>query len=163
MKNLFLLRHANASLILSGIQDFDRPLNEKGKADAELIGRKLFQKNFSIDYMISSGAIRAYSTSKIIAENINYPIDAIEINNDIYNSRENMMMEIINNISDKYNFVVIVGHNPVLHYLSNLLTNESILKFPTCTLCNIEFDVDSWINVCNGKKQFIIYPELFEN
>ena len=73
------------------------------------------------------------------------------------------MLNIINNIPNKYNSVMIAGHNPTFHYLSQLLSNETISEFPTCSMFSLEFDVDSWNEVDRGKKQFMIYPKLFKN
>ncbi|TIV15839.1 MAG: histidine phosphatase family protein, partial [Mesorhizobium sp.] len=38
MSRLYLLRHAKAGWALPGVRDFDRPLDESGKADAEAMG-----------------------------------------------------------------------------------------------------------------------------
>jgi len=163
MKRLLLLRHAEANLDFSSIKDFDRPLNEIGSSDAQLIGEKLTQEKTEIDFMLSSGANRAIATAKVIAKCVGYPIKSIEINNDIYNSSHNIMMNVINSVLDIYSSIIIAGHNPTFHYLSQLLSDESLNEFPTCTVFCIEFDVDSWAQVIKGKKKFMIFPELFKN
>ena len=163
MKRLLLLRHAESTWDFSSVKDFDRPLDKVGSSDADLIGGKLIQNKIKIDYMLSSGANRAITTAKIIASCIDYPVKSIEINNDIYHSSQDIMMNIINLVSDTYSAVMIVGHNPTFHYLSQLLSGESLDEFPTCTVFCIEFDVDSWTQVVKGKKEFIIFPELYKN
>ena len=162
MKYLLLVRHAESHLNHINFKDFDRPLNSIGKSDAVLMTNQLLKINFSLDYIISSGANRTYSTSKIIAKKIDYPFKSIEINNDIYHSSEQVMLSIINSISDKYQCVMLTGHNPTFHHLSQLLSNETILKFPTCSMFSIEFNVKSWVDVYKGTKKFMIYPELFK-
>ena len=163
MKRLLLLRHAESTWDFSSVKDFDRPLNKVGSSDADLIGGKLIQNKIKIDYMLSSGANRAITTAKIIASCIDYSVKSIEINNDIYHSSQDIMMNIINLFPDTYSSVMIVGHNPTFHYLSQLLSGELLNEFPTCTVFCIEFDVESWTQVIKGKKQFIIFPELYKN
>ena len=162
MKNLLLVRHAKSDFNHIDFKDFDRPLNTKGKSDAKLMANQLLKSNINLDYIISSGANRAYSTSKIIATKIDYPLEHIEINNDIYHSCEQTMLNIINSISDKYQCVMITGHNPTFHHLSQLLSNETILKFPACSMFSLEFNIKSWVEVYKGTKTFMIYPELLK-
>ena len=163
MRYLLLVRHAESSVSYSNFNDFDRPLNNRGESDAKLMANKLLENSFNVDYIISSGANRALSTSKIISDYIGLPIKFIDINNDIYRSSEQNMLNIINSIDDKYKFVMITGHNPTLHYLSQLLSNESIMSFPTCSMFAIAFNVDLWSKVYRGKKKFMISPELYKN
>ena len=162
MKYLLLARHAESDLNHMDFKDFDRPLNSIGESDATLMANQLLKSNINLDYIISSGANRAYSTSRIIAKEINYPLKSIEINNDIYHSSEQIILNIINSVSDKHQCVMLTGHNPTFHHLSQLLSNETILKFPTCSMFSIEFNVKSWVEVYKGTKMFMIYPELFK-
>ena len=73
------------------------------------------------------------------------------------------MLNIISSIDNKYGFVMITGHNPTFHYLSQLLSNESIIKFPTCSMFAIAFNVDLWSEVSIGEKKFMIFPQLYKN
>ena len=60
------------------------PLNEIGIKDAEIMGKHIKIKKYIPDIIISSPAIRALSTAKIIAKIINYPFSKILINRNIY-------------------------------------------------------------------------------
>ena len=162
MKQLLIVRHAESSWISKGSKDFDRPLNSQGKTDAKMMGAELINKSFSPDYIISSGANRTHTTSKIISKEIDYSINNIEINDDIYHSSVETVLDIIKNISDKHNAAMLVGHNPTLHYLSQILSNVIVNQFPTCTMFCILFKINSWFEVENGEKVFMIYPEMFK-
>ena len=162
MKQLILVRHANSPMQFVKFKDFDRPLSSLGESDAKLMAEQLLTKKITIEHIISSGANRAFITSKIIAENIDFNISSVNINNDIYRSSENQMIDIIKKISDKYNVVMITGHNPTFHRLSQILSNEQIINFPSCSIYCIKFDIDSWDKTYIGMKKFMIYPELFK-
>ena len=63
---LYLLRHAKSSWRDLAIDDFDRPLNNRGLKDAPLMGQMLSKKNIIVDTVISSPAKRAIDTARII-------------------------------------------------------------------------------------------------
>ena len=161
MKNLLIVRHAKSSLSFDQ-RDFDRPLNSDGESDAKMMAAKLIEKQFMPDYIISSGANRALTTSQIISKEIKYDLNNIEVNNDIYHSSVDITIDIIKTISNDYNSVIITGHNPTFHYLSQILSNETINSFPPCSMFCVLFKVDDWSKVENGKKIFMIYPSMYK-
>lgn len=161
MKELLIVRHANASLNFKSLKDFDRTLNPKGENESKLMAKQLLNSNFYPDCIISSGANRAFSTSKIIAKKINFSINEIKINDDIYYSSNEDIIEIVHNIPNEYSSIMLVGHNPTLHYLSQMLSGENIISFPTCSMYCISFDVDNWNHAIDGKKMFFMYPSMF--
>ena len=162
MKKIFLVRHAESSISSLSISDFDRPLSKNGILESNLISSKLKENNISIDYFISSSAKRAKSTAKIFAENFKYNTKDIIMNSDVYDSSAYDLINIIYNIPNRFNKVMIFGHNPSLHDVAQRLINKVIHKFPTCSVCCIEFKIDNWTKVRFGKKDFLIYPNQFK-
>jgi broad specificity phosphatase PhoE len=81
MQHLYYVRHGQSTINLRGKLNgsADAALTEKGREQAELAGREAGALN--IDYIVSSPLIRALDTAKIIANEINYPLDAIKITN----------------------------------------------------------------------------------
>ena len=80
MKHLYFCRHgeteANAKGIITG--STETPLTGKGRSQAELAGRHA--KNLEIDHIICSPLGRAHETAMIIAKEIGFPIEKIELN-----------------------------------------------------------------------------------
>ena len=72
MKELYLLRHGKSSWDDPTISDIDRPLNKRGKKDAEFMGNVMRQLNLFPEIIITSTAKRAYSTAKRIAGVLEY-------------------------------------------------------------------------------------------
>ena len=70
MKKLYLIRHAKSSWKDITLDDFDRPLNKRGKTDAPFMAQKLKDKNIYPDIIISSPAKRAKSTAKAFKKNL---------------------------------------------------------------------------------------------
>ena len=68
MKTLIVVRHAKSSWDFSGIDDIDRPLNDRGKKDAPEMAKRLKERNIKVDLFVSSPAKRAKKTAKYFAE-----------------------------------------------------------------------------------------------
>lgn len=66
-KKLLLIRHAKSDWTEIGLKDFDRPLNERGLKNALEMGQRIYIKQLIPSKIISSPAVRAFSTAQIFA------------------------------------------------------------------------------------------------
>ena len=162
MKILYLARHAKSSWKHPELSDIERPLNKRGKRDAPYIGNLLKEKGVKPDILISSPAVRARKTAVVIAELIDYSKSKILIDENIYELSSTELIKIIQSFDDKYNSVMMFGHNPGFTMLNNYLTDSFIDNIPTCGVVGIRFN-SSWKNIDDdsGKAFFFIYPKLF--
>jgi broad specificity phosphatase PhoE len=80
MTHIYFVRHGLSQLNVAGkIAGFtDTPLVKEGKEQAKQAGISV--KKLKIDHIISSPLSRTLETAKIIAKEINYPINKIEVN-----------------------------------------------------------------------------------
>jgi len=161
MKTIFINRHAKSSWDHPDLSDFDRPLNKRGLKDAPEMGKRLSDKNEGIQLFISSPANRAISTARLMAGEIGYPQDKIQELQDIYHASARTLLDIVNRIQDDYNRVILFGHNPGFTDLAENLTGEYLGNVPTCGICKIEFQVESWNEVGfeNGILKYFDYPK----
>jgi len=155
MKKLYLIRHAKSDWSNPTLDDFDRPLNKRGKKNAPLMGRVLRKKNIHPDLIISSPAYRARETTKKIAKKICYK-NEIMYNENIYEASLKTILEIVNFIDDEYDDVFIVGHNPALNMLAFYLIefNENL---PTAGVLEIEFNCESWREIKKKNAKFVSF------
>ncbi len=133
MKKLFLIRHAKSSWEDHLLSDHDRPLSDKGKADAPKVANILKSKYVLPDLVISSSARRALKTAKIFSSTLNYSTEKIEINTSIYEATTQQLINVVNKIDDKYETVLIFGHNPGFTVLANFLGDKSIKYANFCS------------------------------
>lgn len=142
MKKLFLIRHAKSDWSNSSLDDFDRPLNKRGKKNAPFMGEVLHNKAIQADMIISSPAYRARETSVAISKEVNYSKDII-YNEYLYEASLKTVLDVVTYIEDENDTVFLVGHNPSLNMLAFYLVdfNDNI---PTCGILEIEFDCESW-------------------
>ena len=144
MKTLYLARHAKAEKGFGAIDDFDRPLNERGIYDANLVASAIKDRGDVPHLFITSPAIRALSTSIIFAKVLNYPWQSIIFRERVYEASSTELLAEINNINDNASSAIIFGHNPAFTSAAGLLTGESIDNVPTSAVVCIDFEVDSW-------------------
>ena len=161
MKTLYVNRHAKSSWDHPDLADFDRPLNNRGLKDAPKMGKRLLNRNEGIQLFVSSSANRAITTSRLMAKEAGYPLDRIEEIREIYHASARTLLELVNDFDDKYNKIIMFGHNPGFTDLTENLTGEYLGNMPTCAICKIEFNVDSWKEVSfeSGVLKFFDYPK----
>jgi len=163
VKTLYIIRHAKSSWDATNVDDFERPLNDRGKRDAPRMGKRLKEKEIHPDLIISSPAKRAMSTGKRIARILGYPREAIKPDRELYHADEETILSVIHEIKDKFHTVVLLSHNPGLtDFVNALMDGElDIDNVPTCGVVAFQFDVDNWKDVTwgKGKMLFFDYPK----
>jgi phosphohistidine phosphatase len=164
MKTLYLLRHAKSSWEEPGVSDADRPLIPKGIKKTGLIVDFLQKRGTAIDLMISSPALRAHETAKIVAKGLNYPLNKIKTDRKIYDSYYDRILDIIYGTSNDLNSLMIVGHNPTITNLANLFLHPGIENMPTsCVVC-LSFNTGKWEDIPSQEaiREFIISPKMLK-
>ena len=162
MKRLYLIRHAKSSWDDPDLSDIDRPLNKRGKKDAPIMGERLKNEHKAKpDLIISSPAKRAIRTARVIAKEIGYSKEKIEIKDSLYASGVTAMLNVIHYLDDSLDEVMLFGHNPDLTSLANHLSNQHVDNIPTCGIFCVDFDLKSWQDVKKGKGifKFLDYPK----
>jgi phosphohistidine phosphatase len=167
LKNLTLIRHAKSSHADAGMRDFDRPLNDRGWADAPRMGQYLLQERaFSPDLLISSTAKRALTTAGLIAREIGYAPAKIQEEMRIYEAPVRNLIAVIQAVPDKYQHVCMVGHNPGMEYFSNWLVGaRAIEDFVTCGVVLLDVNLTAWSQLaekCATLKEFLWPRKLWD-
>ena len=157
MKKLFILRHAKSDWGDENLDDFDRPLNEKGIKDCALVGKYLKQKNKKIDIILSSPALRAHTTAKLLAKELDFNKNIMQ-NQYIYEPFVAAIQELISYIHDDNDTAILVGHNPGVSTLAYMLC-DSREELKTASIVEISFSCDSWMDVNKNNATFISYTK----
>jgi phosphohistidine phosphatase len=165
MKYLTIVRHAKSSRDNPEWDDLERPLNDRGKKAIQKMGKFLKKKSLHPDLLISSPAQRAKETAIGIGKLLDYPLENMEINKEIYFGNIQEIIGVISNINNNFNDVFLFGHEPLLSSMIHRLTGEIVEKFPTCSIYRIVWDIKKWslISSQKGKCEFFVYPKLLQN
>ena len=146
MKEIYVLRHAKSSWDNSNLSDFERPLADRGINDAKKMSKFLIDMDLKIDKVLCSNAIRAKETFDLTADGFNFEIDKATYTDKLYFGDATNIIKGLRELDESLKNILIVGHNPTLHYLVELLTNKPIDRFTTCNLAIISYDGE-WISL----------------
>lgn len=155
MKNLFLLRHAKSSWKDTLIDDFERPLNKKGKRDAPQIAYRFSKRGFDVDLIISSSAKRTSDTAKIFADILRLKSETV-FKKELYEASYQEILEVINHINEKFGNVLIVCHNPGVTNLVNYLSDNYIDNLPTSGIVGLSTDLN-WKEIKQNSCSFLFF------
>ena len=152
---LFLLRHAQAD---SHHNDFERGLTQKGCEDAGKLGALMAKKMLNPQYIICSAAKRTQQTLNFLLEGFgtSQNIDS-ETSQILYNAVAGDILKTIQEQSTKTP-LLLVGHNPGIPQLVQILTGENPAQYNPCTLSVIEYsDISQWSDISPGDGSLIEY------
>ncbi|WP_428737464.1 SixA phosphatase family protein [Sulfurimonas sp.] len=135
MKTVILIRHAKSSWKDIDVDDFDRPLNKRGKREAPIMAEHLKSHNIAIEKIFSSPAKRAKKTAKIFSEILDVEVEYYD---ELYDPFEEEILELINEQLGEHDVIAIVSHNPELTDLCNMLSDQEIDNIPTSAYVILE-------------------------
>lgn len=142
MKTLYILRHAKSDWSNAALSDFERPLNERGRKAAPLMGKAMKKRNFKPQTIVSSPAVRARQTAEAVKAAAQIESE-IKFDSRIYEAHPQTLLEVVSEIDDANDSALIVGHNPGFENLVRILTDK-IEPLPTAALAVVNLEIDSW-------------------
>jgi len=161
MKTLYLCRHAKSSWADPGMDDFDRPLNERGLRNAPHMAQIFKQRGEPIDMIVTSPANRALTTARSFAEVLAINKDHFLQDRTIYLADRTTLMHVVNSLPSAADRVMLFGHNPGFTELLDHLSDAGVDNLPTCGLVRIDFALDDWklLNKHIGTLVWFDYPK----
>ena len=130
LRKINLLRHAKSSWKDPLLRDFDRPLSKRGIKDTKLMKVHITSLVKEVDEIYSSPSIRTSQT-------INQLIPAFSHVNylaSLYLGDVSVVLSLLESIQKRFKTVMIVGHNPCIQEMMELLWKKPVEKFPTCAV-----------------------------
>jgi phosphohistidine phosphatase len=146
MKTLYLLRHAKSSWDDTSWLDRDRPLAARGERDAMRMSKRWSPRHRKPDLILSSPAVRALATAKLIAAGLEYKLKDITVDDRLYAAAVDDLIAVVEALDDKVARVMLVGHNPGFTELARHF-DSAITHMPTCTMAEFRFDAKSWAGI----------------
>jgi phosphohistidine phosphatase len=141
-KTLLLLRHAKSSWENPACDDHERPLNERGRNAAKMIGRLIKQEKLQIDAVLSSTSVRTKETAALVFAQLKKP-PAISYHDELYHASVNQIISMVKDVAEPARSVMVLGHNPGFEEFLTEMTGE-LQSFPTAGLARIEFELQRW-------------------
>lgn len=153
---LMLLRHAKSAWP-DGVADHDRPLAERGRKAAPLLGAHMRRNGLIPELAIVSTARRAQETWALV-KGFLPPSIPVRATRDIYEVEAATLLTTLRTVDPAIRSLLVVGHNPGMEDLAHLLAGvgkqEALAhmrqKFPTAALAVFEFDASGWQALAAG-------------
>jgi phosphohistidine phosphatase len=155
---LYLLRHADAGdpLAWDG-PDEHRPLSDKGRKQADRLGRFLGANGFRPDAIITSPKARAAQTAEVVAGYVGQSVSVDERLGDELGLAE--LERVLRDAGDPER-TVIVGHDPDFTYLIGLLCGADGVPMRKGAFARI--DVARPLEPGGGTLRWLVPPDLLK-
>lgn len=141
MIQLVLARHAKSDWADEGLDDHDRPLNDRGRRDAPAMARTLLRAGVRPEVLLSSSAVRARETAEAFARA--FDVDVVE-NADLYLAAPGALLAAARAAgSDE---VMVVAHDPGMSALVSRLADRDE-RMVTCAVAVFTWHEGTWDDV----------------
>jgi phosphohistidine phosphatase len=163
---LVLIRHAKSSWAEAGQRDLYRPLNDRGRRSARLIGHWLKEHGLRPGHALVSTATRTRETwDGITAETGPVPTALVP---DLYESDTETMLAVLTS-APQVPVIAMLGHNPTIGAFARRLLAEApdaadFARYPTAATAVIDFDAALWSEVgwASGRLADFVTPRQLE-
>ena len=159
MKKIYIIRHAKAEKDDSK-GDFERDLSKKGEQEIKDMLKRLKNRHLKVKRFISSPALRAARTTRLLAKGLKLGEKDIIFDKRLYKADENALFEYIKALSDEFSEFCIVGHNPALRELCELLSEIYLSSFPTCSVFGLEFDDEKFVSIKAHSGKLLFFEHI---
>ena len=166
MKQLLLLRHAKSSWEDPDLDDFDRPLAERGLKAARLMGRELASREWLPELALVSPALRTRDTWRVVAAEL--PVHPrVAFAEALYDASPADILSQIRKADSPSGCLVVIGHNPGLEDLAKQLAAPASEakarkrleeRFPTAALARFVFEGD-WSGLSSARLTHCLRPK----
>jgi phosphohistidine phosphatase len=157
MRRLILLRHAKSDWSRPGQADHDRALSARGRKAAPRIGAYLAEQGLVPDLVLASTALRVRETLDPVLKALGRR-PRVTFDRRLYEADADDILGVLRETSPAAPALLVVGHNPGLSDLAELLVASGsdeaqramLEKFPSAGLAVIDFAVDDWRDLKPG-------------
>ncbi|WP_327066538.1 SixA phosphatase family protein [Kitasatospora sp. NBC_01302] len=163
-RRIIVLRHAKADW--PEVTDHERPLADRGRHQAPAAGRWLADSGIDPDYVLCSTSLRTRETWKLAAHELPKRARKTVFEDRIYDATAGEIIEVLQETPDAYADVLLVGHNPGVQNLTEVLAGDASLGdelvqlrrggFPTAGIVVLTFE-GSWKDVEPGVATLVSY------
>jgi phosphohistidine phosphatase len=150
---LVIVRHAKSAWP-DGVSDEKRPLNKRGRRDAPAVGRWLRKRIGRPRAVVCSPAARTRQTWELVADELGKAPDPI-FDKRVYEASAKKLLAVVRDLPDGAGPAVLVGHNPGVADLVELLTGESPdMKTSAIAVLDV---AGPWADVRPGGAELVAY------
>ena len=161
MKSLTIVRHAKSSWKHHGLSDRERPLNKRGERDAPVMARRVAETGIRPSQIISSPAVRAWTTAKVFARELGYPAEFLQREDGLYLASLDNLLDVVATQDPGFKHLMLFGHNPGLTDFVNYLVPGLTSNLPTSGVVSVNLETDDWMLYDSPPTELVLhdYPK----
>lgn len=158
MKLLYVLRHAKSSWATPGEADFDRPLNERGLADATRMGEWLKKLKFCPQHVAVSTANRTRQTAALLLKALECPDADVHYLDSLYHAFPAQITAVVRAFPPSVQTGMVVAHNPgITEFVNSVSDQFRVDNMPTCCIAGIRIAADDWRQYAGAEKEVFLF------
>lgn len=166
MKTVYILRHAHAGERETALADFDRPLNDQGRREAQAVANYFQDHNITVDLVLCSAALRTQETLEPLRPLLK--TTSIEISEAFYNAPETRIFQSLRAVEDDKSSLLYICHNPGVAFailkLAQIFPSVLTDGVKPATLVELSFPIETWeeLDWRTGEVKAVFQPSLPE-
>jgi phosphohistidine phosphatase len=153
---VYLVRHGKASKDPTILTDAERPLTNRGRADADAIARFVANAGVEVHQIRHSGLVRARQTAEIFGEHLSPPGGVIPVRGLHY---ADPVDELAKELVLEPQPVMLVGHSPFMERLVAAMlrmnSGQTPVWFATSSTVCLDYIEGAW------SVKWVLHRELF--
>ncbi|MEM9605484.1 MAG: histidine phosphatase family protein [Pseudomonadota bacterium] len=149
MRELLILRHADASAAEPGQPDIERPLSARGRAQMAALGPVLAPLLGGDIDIVASAATRTAETARLLAAALGTSAERLVLERDLYDASAGSLLTRVQALDATCTRVALVAHNPGVSVLAHSLVTARVAGFATAGWALLHVP-DPWASLAPG-------------
>ncbi|WP_421717433.1 SixA phosphatase family protein [Algiphilus sp.] len=155
---LSLVRHAKSAWDDPELEDFERPLNARGRRDAPRMAQRAAAECAQVPVLLSSPAVRAITTARRFAEAFDIDARTMRIDARLYEASAGDWCDVVQAQPDDGQALMAFGHNPGISAFAGWLCDElKGVDMPTAAFVMLRLDCARWSALTPGCGRLLAY------
>ncbi|WBU64916.1 SixA phosphatase family protein [Paracoccus aerodenitrificans] len=152
-RRLILTRHAKSAWDDPQLEDFDRPLNARGRRSAILLGDFMASRGYEPEEVLCSPSARTRETWDRIASAPLEVRPVLRFEEKLFHARPAEMLNVLKTAT--HQTVMMIGHNPgIAEFAASLPARPPVdpdfRRFPTAATLVVDFQIEDWAEIKPG-------------
>jgi len=107
--------------------------------------------------IVSSPALRAWTTAKAVALAIGYPREFLQRDSRLYLASPDTILDVIAAQDNGFNSMMLFGHNPGFTEFANFLVPGLTNNLPTAGVVSVNIERDDWLFYERPQTELVLY------
>ncbi len=162
-RRLILTRHAKSAWDNPSMDDFDRPLNARGRRSARELGDWLASRGYDPEEVLCSTARRTVDTWERVSQAVFETRPALRLEAALYLADPGEIMNVLKAASAQT--AMILGHNPgIAEFAAQLPAHPPLdpdfRRYPTAATLVVDFQIEDWADIRLGEGRVMDFVRI---